>query len=202
MSDVTGLDIPRLRAAVEAQYARLATEPEHKFQFHRGAEYAATMLDYDRAELAALPASATRSFAGVGNPHVIEPLRPGEVALDVGCGTGMDLLLAARRVGPGGRAIGVDTTSEMVERCRGAVAESGLSNVEVRRGDAEQLPVEDSSVDAVISNGVLNLVPGKERAFREIYRVLRPGGRLMMADIVVRAPLPDSMRNNIDLGAC
>ncbi len=190
-----------LHSAVENLYARVANDPGGEFDFHRGAEYAAKNLGYDAAELASLPASSTRSFAGVGNPHLIEPLREGEVVLDVGSGAGTDLLIAARRVGPGGRAIGVDMTAEMVERCRASIAESGLGNVEVRRGSAEALPLEDASVDVVISNGVLNLVPGKERAFGEIYRVLRPGGRLMLADVVLSKTFWQKVVRDADLWA-
>jgi arsenite methyltransferase len=195
----TDLDARRLRSAVEKVYARVATDPGGAFHFHRGAEYAVTMLGYDREELAALPEASTQAFAGVANPHVIDPLRPGEVVLDIGSGSGTDLLLAARRVGPSGHAIGVDMTGEMLARCRVSIVGSGLENVELRAGDAENLPLDDATVDAVISNGVLNLVPGKERAFREIYRVLKPGGRLMLGDIVVSASLPQNMRFNIDL---
>lgn len=193
------VDAPRLRSEVRKLYARVATDPGGAFHFHRGAEYAVITLGYDRAELDALPQASTESFAGVANPHLVDPLRLGEVVLDIGSGSGTDLLLAARRVGPSGRAIGVDMTDEMIRRCHAAIAESGLQNVEVRRGDAENLPVDDATVDAVTSNGVLNLVPGKERAFREIYRVLRPGGRLLLGDIVVSAPLAPQMVRNIDL---
>jgi arsenite methyltransferase len=159
------------------------------------------VLDYDRAELAALPKRSTQSFAGVGNPHLIEPLRPGEIVLDIGCGCGTDLLLAARRVGPTGRATGVDATEAMVGQCTPSIVESGLRNVEVMRGDALALPLADASVDVVISNGMLNLVPDKRRAFSEIHRVLRPGGRLMLGDIVLAWGLPRFIRSNVELWA-
>jgi len=191
----------RISWAVEDLYARVATDAGGEFPFHRGAGYAANQLDYEPSELAALPASSTRSFSGVGNPHLIDPLREGEVVLDVGAGAGTDLLIAARRIGPRGRAIGVDMTAEMVERSRASIAESGLENVEVRRGTAQALPLEDQSVDVVISNGVLNLVQDKERAVGEIARVLRPGGRLMLADVVLTKPLWKTFVRSADLWA-
>lgn len=196
---VNDLDVPRLRSEVGKLYTRLATDPDGKFHFHRGAEYAVTKLLYDWTELAEIPVSSTETFAGAANPHLIEPLRPGVAVLDVGCGSGTDLLLAARHVGPSGRATGVDMTEEMLERCHSSVAELELDNVELRLGEAENLPLDDAAVDVVISNGVLNLVPDKERAFREIYRVLRPSGRLLLGDIVVRSVLPSAMACNIDL---
>jgi SAM-dependent methyltransferase len=159
------------------------------------------MLDYDRSELATLPRLSTQSFAGVGNPHLVEPLRPGEIVVDVGCGCGTDLLLAARRVGPAGHATGMDTTEEMVAQCSASIAESGLENVEVMRGDALALPLADASIDVVISNGMLNLVPDKRRAFNEIHRVLRSGGRLMVGDIVLAWGLPRFIRSNVELWA-
>ena len=191
----------RISWAVEDLYARVATDPGGEFPFHRGAGYAAQLLGYDAAELASFPASSTSSFTGVGNPHRIEALREGEVVLDVGSGAGTDLLIAARRVGPGGRAIGVDMTAEMVERCRTSIAESGLQNVEIRRGTAQALPLEDASVDVVISNGVLSLVQDKERAAGEIARVLRPGGRLMLADVVLTKPFWKKVVRGADLWA-
>ena len=193
------LDTQLLRSEVSKIYGRVAVRPDDNFHFHRGPAYAAELLSYDAAELAALPAEATAAFAGVGNPHAVAPLLPGETVLDVGCGAGMDLLLAARKVGPGGKAVGVDMTDAMMDCARKSAAAAGLQNVEVRKGDATRLPVEDSSVDVVISNGVLNLVPEKERAFQEIVRVLRPGGRIQIADIVVDEELDEDTRRNIDL---
>jgi arsenite methyltransferase len=196
-----GLDAPRLRAAVETLYTQVATDPGGGFHFNRGAAYASTLLGYDGAELAALPETATAPFAGVGNPLLISPLRPDEVVLDFGAGAGMDLLLAARRVGPHGRAIGVDSTAAMVGRSRASIAAAGLTNVDILRGEAEHLPFGDSTMDVVMSNGVLNLVPDKRRALREVFRVLRPGGRLLLADLVIGRRLAWLVRRNASLWA-
>ncbi|BAU50185.1 methyltransferase type 11 [Sulfurifustis variabilis] len=197
-----GFDVDRLRAQVLATYDRVARDPHGDFHFHRGADYAAQYLLYDRAELALLPASATARFAGVGNPHRIGPIRPGEVVLDHACGAGTDLLLAARRVGPTGRAIGVDMTPAMRHQARTAAREAGLDGiVDVRAGVYEALPVEDASVDVVISNGVVNLAPDKTRVLEEIARVLKPGGRLHLADVVVQRELKLEARSNPDLWA-
>ncbi len=160
------------------------------------------MLRYDPGELATIPTESTASFAGVGNPHRIGPIVPGETVLDIGCGAGMDLMLAARRSGPSGKAIGVDMTPAMLELAKRGALKAGLwQNTEVRRGIAEDLPVESGSVDVVISNGVLNLSPDKDRAFREVYRVLRPGGRSYLADVVVQRELSLETRSDLDLWA-
>lgn len=195
------LDTARLRQTVRDTYDRVAREPGGDFHFNRGPGYAATRLGYDPDELAALPPACTEPFAGVGNPLAIARLAPGETVLDVGSGAGMDLLLAAKRVGPTGRAIGVDMTGAMIDRSRRAAREAGLDNVEVRQGDVHALPVEDASADVVISNGVLNLASDKRRAFAEIARVLRPGGRLQLADIVVGGTLSEKIRGNYELWA-
>ena len=193
------LDTQQLRSEVSNIYARVAFNPGDNFHFHRGPVYAAEFLEYAGAELASLPQEATASFAGVGNPLAIAALGQGETVVDIGCGAGMDLLLAARRTGPQGKAIGVDMTDGMIERASRAARLAGLNNVEFRKGDATDLPLEDTSVDVIISNGVLNLVPEKEKAFREIVRVLRPGGRLQIADIVVEKELSEDIRRNIEL---
>jgi arsenite methyltransferase len=193
------LDRDTLRREIQAMYGRVAETPGGAFHFHRGPGYAATMLGYDANELAAVPPEVTASFAGVGNPHRIVPLEPGATVLDIGCGAGTDLLLAARRVGPTGRAIGVDMTAAMRQRAAAGAASAGLANVDVREGDALSLPVADDGVDVVISNGVLNLVPDKGRAVDEIARVLKPGGRVQMADIVIGEFLPDEALRDIDL---
>ena len=193
------LDVLMLRREISAMYARVATMPDGEFHFHRGPAYAAAMLGYDAGDLERLPADVTARFAGVGNPHAIARLAEGTTVVDVGCGGGMDLLLAASRVGPTGRAIGVDMTAEMRQQAVAGASACGLANVDVRDGDATRLPVEDSSVDAVISNGVLNLVPLKDRAIAEIARVVKPGGRVQIADIIIGEELPDSALRDIDL---
>jgi arsenite methyltransferase len=184
---------------VASLYSRVATTPDGEYHFHRGPEYAAGLLGYDPEALAELPEASTASFAGVANPLKIETLEAGATVLDVGCGAGMDLLLAARQVGPGGKAIGVDMTTGMLESTKSSARELGLDHVELRQGDAEALPLDDNSVDVVISNGVLNLTTDKAQAFSEILRVLKPGGRLQLADIVVANELSESVRNDIDL---
>jgi SAM-dependent methyltransferase len=193
------LDTARLRVEIQAIYARVAADPSGAFHFHRGPSYAAEMLGYDRARLAALPAGATAPFAGVANPHRIAALTRGATVVDVGCGAGMDLMLAATAVGPTGRAIGIDMTEAMAERARAAARTVGLDQLEVRVGDALELPVDSESVDFVMSNGVLNLVPDKHRAFSEVLRILKPGGQFLYGDIVVASELPESVRRNVDL---
>lgn len=198
----TGFDTERLRAEVVNTYERVAHEPDGEFHFHRGPRYAAEYLRYDPHELSRLPATATRRFAGVGNPLAVGPVHAGEVVLDHACGAGTDLLLAALRVGPEGRAIGVDMTPGMRACASEAAAEAGLAErVRVLEGYMEELPVPDASVDVVISNGVVNLSPEKERVFAEIARVLRPGGCLYLADVVVQRELTLEARANPDLWA-
>ncbi|HIF92582.1 MAG: methyltransferase domain-containing protein [Myxococcales bacterium] len=192
-------DARALRVEVSKIYSRVATEPDAEFHFHRGPDYAARLLGYDREQLAGLPERSTSSFAGVSNPLAIDDIRAGERILDIGCGAGMDLLLAALRVGPTGQAIGVDMTPEMLESTRQSAEDLGLPNVHLKFGDAEDLPLDEESIDVVISNGVLNLTTDKEKAFSEIARVLKPGGRLLLGDIAVAEELSLDIRNDIDL---
>lgn len=199
LSCPTDLDVGKLRQAIQSMYARVADDPSGDFHFHRGAAYAATMLEYDANQLAKLPGEATASFAGVGNPFIAGNPAPGMTVVDVGSGTGMDVLLAAGHVGPTGRVIGVDPNEAMLERARGAAAQVAAKQVEFRMGSAEALPVDSGTVDLVISNGVLNLAPDKLAAFREIFRVLKPGGRLQLADIVVSNELSEGIRRDIEL---
>jgi arsenite methyltransferase len=197
-----GFDVAGLRAQVLATYDRVARDPDGEFHFHRGPRYAAEYLGYDADELALLPAASTARFAGVGNPLRIGPIHPGETVLDHACGAGMDLLLAARRVGRHGHAIGVDMTPAMREVATRAAGDAGMAAiVTIRPGYFEQLPVADESVDVVISNGVVNLAPDKSQVFAEIHRVLRPGGRLYLADVVVQRELKYEVRNSPDLWA-
>ena len=197
-----GFDVNRMQQEVKKTYEEVAHNPDGRFHFHTGLDYACNLLLYDRQELESLPRESTARFAGVANPHRIGPIAPGETVLDIGCGAGMDLLLAARRVGTEGKAIGVDMTLAMCERARAAAVEAGLWKVvDVRRGVAEHLPVEDESMDVIISNGVINLSPDKDHAFREIVRVLRPGGRLYLADVAVQRDLSLQARSDVDLWA-
>jgi SAM-dependent methyltransferase len=198
MAAIPGLDVQRLRAAIQDEYAEVATTPEKGFHFHTGPPLAA-MLGYDPAETDALPDSAIESFAGVGNPFVFGRLRPDETVVEVGAGAGFDAVLAARQVGPTGRVIGVDMTPAMLEKARANVDLMGLRNVEFRQGYMEELPLDDATADVVISNGVINLSPDKEAVFREIARVLKPGGRIQIADIVVARAVPDAAKENVEL---
>jgi SAM-dependent methyltransferase len=195
------LDTLKLRAEIQSIYARVAEDPSGDFHFHRGPEYAARRLNYDAAELSQLPRVVTESFAGVGNPHTIAPLPTGATVVDIGSGAGTDLLLAALHVGPHGRAIGVDMTEAMRDRARRGATACGLAHVEVREGEATALPIDAESVDVVMSNGVLNLVPEKRAAVAEIRRILKPRGRLQIADIVLGVELAEDERQDIDLWA-
>ncbi|MDR7613194.1 MAG: methyltransferase domain-containing protein [Armatimonadota bacterium] len=145
---------------------------------------------YDPEQLARLPRGAVEQALGVGNPVRAAGLQPGEVVLDLGCGGGIDTILAAHAVAPGGRSIGLDMLPEMLEVAARHAAEAGVANVEWMLGEMEAIPLPEASVDVVLSNGVINLSPRKSRAFAEIYRVLRPGGRMVVADIVVDEDLP------------
>ena len=155
----------------------------------------AQAIGYSTEEATVVEASVAGSSMGCGNPLAFSGVRTGETVLDLGSGAGMDLLVAAEKVGPSGRVIGVDMTPEMIARARANVAASPHRNIDIRQGIIEELPVEDGSVDWVISNCVINLSPGKEKVFAEIYRVLKPGGRFSISDIVV-SELPDTLRDN------
>jgi SAM-dependent methyltransferase len=192
------VDVEALRCQIEQKYTEVATDPDKGFHFHTGRPLA-LMLGYDPEALDWLPPSTLESFAGTGNPFSMGDLRPGETVLDVGCGAGVDSLLAARQVGPTGRVIGVDMTQAMLDKAAAGARESGLANLEFRYGLAEALPVEDESVDVVISNGVLNLCPDKMLAMSEIRRVLRPGGRIQVGDIIVHKEVGQSAKDDIDL---
>jgi SAM-dependent methyltransferase len=192
------VDRDRLRAQVSVKYTEVALVPEKGFHFHTGRPLAA-MLGYDDADVDGLPAATVESFAGTGNPFALGRLRAGEVVVDVGCGAGFDTLLAARQVGPRGTVIAVDMTAAMREKLRAGADALGLTNVEVRPGYAEELPVASGSADVVISNGVINLCPDKLAVMREVYRVLRPGGRFQIGDIVVHRAVPQDAKDDIDL---
>jgi SAM-dependent methyltransferase len=192
------INVDRLRIAIQAEYAAVATDPRRGFHFHTGARLAA-ILGYPQDRIEALPASVVDSMAGTGDPFALGPIVTGERVVDCGSGSGADALIAARLVGPTGAVIGVDMTPEMVAKARAGAAEAGLSNVEFREGVLEHLPVEAGWADVVISNGVLNLVPDKAAALAEMRRVLRPGGRLQLADIVLERAVSDAARQDVAL---
>jgi SAM-dependent methyltransferase len=200
MTEVTiaPVDIESLRAAIRAEYAAVAEHPDQGFHFHTGAHLAA-ILGYPEEWIAALPASAVESMAGTGNPFALGELRPSERVVDCGSGAGADSLIAARIVGPSGWVIGVDMTPEMLAKARRNAGVAGLRNVEFREGVLEALPAPDGWADVVISNGVLNLVPDKTVALAEFFRVLRPGGRIQLADIVLDRPVPGDSKSDVSL---
>jgi len=192
------VDRRRLRGQIQAKYTDVALEPQKGFHFHTGRPLA-KMLGYADSDVNWLPSSTVDSFAGTGNPFSMGRLATGEVVLDIGCGAGFDTLLAARQVGPTGQLIAVDMTEAMLQKTRAGAATLGLANVDVRRGFAEDLPAVSESIDVVISNGVINLCPDKMAVMRQVYRVLKPGGRFQIADIVVHKEVPQETKDDIDL---
>lgn len=192
------IDLDQLRQAIREEYTEVATHPDRGFHFHTGRRLAG-MLDYEGAWLEGLSPLAVESFAGTGNPFSLGRLHGGERVVDVGCGAGMDSLIAARLVGADGQVVGVDMTPVMLQKARQAAAESGMENITFREGFGEALPVADGWANVVISNGVLNLMPDKAAALREMARVLKPNGRLQIADILVEKPVPAGAKRNIEL---
>ena len=174
----------QIRARIEERFVKVARSPHGGQPFPVGPD-SAKGLGYDAAEIDALPPSVTESFAGVGNPLALGELRAGEVVLDLGCGAGMDSILATRRVGASGRVIGVDVTEAMLGKARRNASLLGVENVEFLHAEADALPAADGTVDLVMSNGVFNLCLDKPGVLAEVFRVLKPGGRLQMADILL-----------------
>ncbi len=192
--------IDTLRMEVKNEYAIVAENPEQGFHFHTGRRLA-EMLDYDQNLLSQFPERVIESFAGTGNVFKLGEIKPGENVLDVGCGAGLDSLIAARMVGIGGKVIGVDMTPEMIAKARQNAADAEMNNVEFIEDYSEQLPIPTEWADVIISNGALNLSPDKDTVFQEMFRVLKPGGRLQIADILVQKSIPNSAKNNLDLWA-
>jgi SAM-dependent methyltransferase len=195
---MAGIDREALRDHVSAKYRELALNPEAGSHFHTGLPLA-QMLGYTDQLLDGLPAATVERFAGTGNPFLLGELSPGEVVVDVGCGAGFDSLIAGRQVGSTGRVIAIDMTPEMRKTAEASAQSLGLTNVDVREGFAEALPVADATADVIISNGVVNLCPDKSAVLREMYRVLKPGGRLQIADILVHKEVPLEAKQDIDL---
>ena len=202
MADILELvNLDELRHQVREKYREVIADPngiKHAHHFHTGRPHA-IRLGYPSHPLSDLPEEACEAFAGVGNPFYWGAPKPGEKVVDLGSGAGMDSFLAALSVGQEGRVIGVDMTPEMIERSRSIATSLGLENVEFREGLIEDLPVEDAWADVVISNGVINLCPDKIGVYRQIFRVLRPGGRMTLADICLERPVPEDALRDIDL---
>lgn len=195
---IPDVDGETLRREIRKEYAEVASSPEKGFHFHTGRPLAA-ILGYADAWVDALPAGAVESFAGTGNPFSLGEFKAGEHVVDVGCGAGFDSLIAAQLVGPTGHLISVDMTPEMLKKAQDAATEVGVSHIEFREGFAESLPVDDGWADVVISNGVVNLCPDKPAVFQEMYRVLKPGGRIRIADILVQKAVPEDAKRDVDL---
>ena len=199
MADILDLvDVQELRNEVQKKYRDVAEKPGGDYHFHTGRQHA-IRLGYDQAILAQLPDAACEAFAGMANPFHWETPTSGERVVDLGSGGGMDSFFAALCVGKEGRVIGVDMTPQMVERSRRLAKQLGFDNVEFREGLIEKAPVDDGWADIVISNGVINLCPDKVGVCREVARILRPGGRMMIADMCIEKPIPESALRDIDL---
>jgi SAM-dependent methyltransferase len=195
---VPQIDQETLRCEIRKEYATVATDPARSFHFNTGRPLA-RVLDYQDEWLAGIPEEVIASFAGTGNPFSLGPVQQGNRVVDVGSGAGFDSLIAARLVGVAGKVIGVDMTPEMLAKARRAAVATQVINVEFREGYAEALPVSNGWADVVISNGVVNLCPDKLAVFKEMFRVLRPGGRIQIGDIIVQKAVPDSAKADVDL---
>lgn len=197
-SDSFVLEPETLRTEIRKEYAVVATNPEAGFHFHTGRRLAA-ILEYDEALLNTLPEIGIESFAGTGNPFSMGMLKEGENVVDVGSGAGFDSLLAANMIAPGGQVIGIEMTDAMLDKARQAAEEAGITNVEFKKGLAERLPVDKDWADVIISNGVINLCMDKLGVFKQLFRALKPGGRLQISDIVVERPVPETAKQDIAL---
>jgi len=195
---IEGLDVDGLRQAIQEEYALVASKPEGDFHFHTGRRLAA-IVGYEEEWLDGVPEASIASFAGTGNPFSLGRLMPGEHVVDVGCGAGIDSIIAARMVGPTGSVVGVDMTPAMLEKARAGAEEAELHNLVFRQGLAESLPVADAWADVIISNGVLNLFPDKLAGLQEMARVLKPDGRLQIGDILVQKAVPEKGKQDINL---
>jgi arsenite methyltransferase len=192
------IDVEVLKSEIKKTYARVSQEPNEEFIFPTGRAWILD-LGYPPHLVRPLPEAAAESFAGVANPFALGTLEPGEVVLDVGSGAGSDSLVASQMVGPEGSVTGLDMTPQMLSKARAAATEMGATNVTFVEGEADSLPFEDETFDVVISNGVIDLTPDKDAVFSEIHRLLRPGGRVQIADVTIQRPVSEEGRRKIDL---
>ncbi len=187
---------PEISAAVADRYGRVASAPAEKFGFPVGRKFAQS-VGYSSALLDSLPPALSESFTGAGHPQPFVDARPGETLLDLGCGAGLDLLLYARAVGGEGQVIGLDMAQPMIDKARRNLAGVGVKNAEFLSARADAIPLPDASVDLVTANGIFNLSPSKDAVMRECVRVLKPGGRMIFAEIILKEPLPGEARKDI-----
>ena len=194
---VSSENLKEIRNAIRNKYAGVSISAAGKFQYPTGKD-GAIALRYDSDIIKSAAPSLLDSFCGVGNPFSLGKIQHGEVVLDLGCGAGFDLFVVSKLVGENGRVCGVDLTEQMVERAKNNLAGANISNVEIKKVDSESIPYADNTFDVVISNGVINLSPSKNICFKEIYRVLKPGGRLQFADVVLENALPADLSGSIE----
>lgn len=192
------ISVGDLNEAIKKEYSKVAEEPKKGYHFHTGFD-ATDRIGYDRTLCTNIPNENIESFAGTGNPFSLGPINEGDVVVDVGSGSGLDSLIASQLVGPTGRVIGIDMTHEMLSKSRHGASVMGAKNTEFREGYADNLPLPDNFADVVISNGVLNLTPDKEKTLNDWSRVLKPGGRLYIGDILVSKKIPQSALDDISL---
>lgn len=193
-------ELQSIRDAVKKKYMAVSGSAEGLFRYTTG-RAGAVRLGYDEGMIAGLPAELLNAFCGVGNPFSIRAIDPGSAVLDIGCGAGFDLIVASRIVGDEGRVCGIDMTAEMLQRAEKNFAELNVTRIETMQVDSETIPYADHSFDVVISNGVINLSPCKLKLFRESLRVIKPGGRMQFADIVLERDLPQAMAGDLDAWA-
>jgi arsenite methyltransferase len=195
---ITHITDNALREAIKKEYAEVAHNPKKGYHFHTGRD-AADRVGYDPALYAELPEDNIASFAGTGNPFSLGTINPGDVVVDVGSGAGFDSLIASRLAGPRGRVVGIDMTDAMIEKAKAGAQAMGAGHVEFRQGLADDLPLEDHFADVLISNGVLNLTPDKNKTLKEWARVLKPGGRMFIGDIVIEKKMSQEALDDISL---
>lgn len=190
-------DHRKIAAGIREKYVRVAVSPDGHFSYPTGRK-GLQRLNYDAGRVAELPDRVADSYCGVGNPFSLGAVNPGDHVLDVGCGAGVDTILAGMMTGPDGRAVGIDGVPEMLERAAKNAGQVHLKHVAFQKADAAALPFDDAEFDVVISNGVFNLVPDKQAALKEVFRVLKPGGRLMIADQITAGPVAKDLKARVD----